>query len=598
MDRTGTSDDKAACRADLAAAGAAEMSAGFRLMRNATLLGIIGDGVTDISQRLEDELGNGGIYLPDTGLPYMFSRAVRIPSVRVVEHATGARLKRMDNTWETATAAFYENLNIGPNDSDAVGEGTVPENMAAWDHDITVIGGVFDGNNAHNDRVDTNYSPQALTRFRRVKNLKLSGLTAKDSVHFAFLIGRCYDFLVENIDSIDTNRIPNGDLVHIGGDCLGRSEVRDVRRSRAGGDDSISFVTWDGPIWHWTQGPLPNIRMSSLTSTVVTNSGLRLLSANGHYLSAVCEDIGGIYDGSGVMIGDFDLGGANFGPITLNGMSLCMVDSVNPPFTPVWVKDKVPLLTITRGERHKDDVTVRPFLTLVTNPQKHGRVNLVDCADMASSVDRDLVHMRDDAQISVVRFTGQQTAGTYTGRVVRTIKEGGVVGSIHYDDCVISGMESLGASEPDDVLDVSIGKHTQGNGYFVWRSAGQTDVNVAGPVRFSASIGNFGAFGVGPATGPVVQTIRNTIVSAPYGLADYYATGPHAHRLTSGGCVVTRTIDGAGWGVNINPADGGVIVSVSGTDFPTDHTKLTPLNGDQVRDATGLRRTRVSGAWV
>lgn len=96
---------------------------------------------------------------------------------------------------------------------------------------ITVEGGIWDGNNEHNQRGEdgdlTGYTGTAIN-FVNVKHLTLRDLTVRNPDAFSIRLGEVEDFLVENILLDHTVIRPNQDGIHVGGFSQ-RGVIRNIR---------------------------------------------------------------------------------------------------------------------------------------------------------------------------------------------------------------------------------------------------------------------------------------------------------------------------------------------------------------------------------
>jgi len=96
---------------------------------------------------------------------------------------------------------------------------------------ITVQGGIWDGNNEHNRRGEdgdlSGYTGTAIN-FVNVTHLTLRDLTVRNPDAFSIRLGEVEDFLVENIVLDHTVIRPNQDGVHVGGYSQ-RGTIRNIR---------------------------------------------------------------------------------------------------------------------------------------------------------------------------------------------------------------------------------------------------------------------------------------------------------------------------------------------------------------------------------
>jgi hypothetical protein len=99
----------------------------------------------------------------------------------------------------------------------------------AGNADISITGGLWDGNNPANRRgpdAPSSYTG-VLMDFRRVRGLRLMDLTLRDAESYYIRLGECRDFLVEGIRFQAQHLRPNQDGVHLGGGCQD-GQIRDV----------------------------------------------------------------------------------------------------------------------------------------------------------------------------------------------------------------------------------------------------------------------------------------------------------------------------------------------------------------------------------
>lgn len=112
--------------------------------------------------------------------------------------------------------------------------------------DITVEGGVWDGNNAHNAREDWRHGPctGVLFGFYGVTGLSLSGLTVKNSETYHFILSRVTDFNIENLIIDDEHRTLCQDGIHMGGGCK-RGVIRNVIATTGATNDDLIALNAD-----------------------------------------------------------------------------------------------------------------------------------------------------------------------------------------------------------------------------------------------------------------------------------------------------------------------------------------------------------------
>jgi len=92
----------------------------------------------------------------------------------------------------------------------------------AGSENITVTGGVWDGNyraNPKSDLFDENGCSGALLNFVNVRNLTLRGLRLQNSAGYFIRLARLNHFTVEDIQFSHETNLANNDGVHMGGHC-------------------------------------------------------------------------------------------------------------------------------------------------------------------------------------------------------------------------------------------------------------------------------------------------------------------------------------------------------------------------------------------
>ncbi len=108
---------------------------------------------------------------------------------------------------------------------------------------ISIEGGVWDGNNASNARDDWRHGPctGVLVGFYGVSGLHISNVTVKNSETYHFILSRVTDFTIENVVISDENKSLCQDGIHVGGGCS-RGVIRNIiAENGATNDDLIAF---------------------------------------------------------------------------------------------------------------------------------------------------------------------------------------------------------------------------------------------------------------------------------------------------------------------------------------------------------------------
>ena len=165
------------------------------------------------------------VYIPSGN--YTLTEPLIIPSRRKIAAAADAVIKAADGRfsggdYRACISNDYDNQNC---------------------ENISISGGVWDGNNAGNARGDWRHGPctGVLFGFYGVKGLNVSDLTVKNSETYHFILSRVTDFTIENVVISDENKTLCQDGVHLGGGCR-RGAIRNIiAENGATNDDLIAF---------------------------------------------------------------------------------------------------------------------------------------------------------------------------------------------------------------------------------------------------------------------------------------------------------------------------------------------------------------------
>ncbi|NQT91647.1 MAG: hypothetical protein HQ559_02715 [Lentisphaerae bacterium] len=235
--------------------------------------GVFGDGKHDDSAGLQAALDSGEATLcfPTPPGNYLISRTLVIHSNQTLMVERNAVIRLAD----------HAHVHMLTNSDHAAGN-----------TNITVLGGIWDGNNEHQTceyhqgkdwRVP--YDPKrylgVLMQLNRVKNLRIANLTLKDPEMFGIQAGNLYQFSVEDV-TFDYNMLrANMDGVHLHGPCR---HGRLVNLKGATNDDMIALNADDGQMAEMSRGPIEDIQVDGLWSEN-GYTAVRLLSAG----SPVCR---------------------------------------------------------------------------------------------------------------------------------------------------------------------------------------------------------------------------------------------------------------------------------------------------------------------
>lgn len=165
--------------------------------------GAVGDGVTDDAAALQQALdgGNRTVVIP-TGT-YLVSTTLLVDSDTTIEAAPEAVIRLADGAGRNSRSFVLSN-----------------RDFEAGNQDITVKGGIWDGNCGHNHRGqdgDLDGYTGTAVNFIKVRDLVLDGLIVRNPDGFFIRVGEVEDFRIENIKFEATLIRPNQDGVHIGG---------------------------------------------------------------------------------------------------------------------------------------------------------------------------------------------------------------------------------------------------------------------------------------------------------------------------------------------------------------------------------------------
>lgn len=151
--------------------------------------------------------------------------------------------------------------------------------------DITIEGGLWDGNNRGNPRptglFDDGYTG-AMFHFENVTGLTLRNLTLTNAEAYYTRYTHVHDFHVEDIRFDSDNVRNNNDGVHLGGNCS-HGVIRNIRGLRPGvtGDDMVPLNADDAlqrtEVRGMTNGPIENIEIENIQAEDC-HSFVRLLS--------------------------------------------------------------------------------------------------------------------------------------------------------------------------------------------------------------------------------------------------------------------------------------------------------------------------------
>ena len=159
---------------------------------------------------------------------------------------------------------------------------------------VKISGGVFDGNNAFNQRENWKDGPcqGILFDFVNVDGLQLNNLTAKNSESYHFRLGFVRNFVIENVTISDDLFTPCQDGIHVGGGCR-NGVIRNIFAEKGSTNDDLVAFNADDVNYYCQNVGMRDADISDMLVENVTAedcwTALRLLSV-GHRIENVTAD--------------------------------------------------------------------------------------------------------------------------------------------------------------------------------------------------------------------------------------------------------------------------------------------------------------------
>lgn len=193
--------------------------------------GAKGDGAQDDADAIQAALDSDAATVTIPPGTYRIDRTLRMGSGTLLRAAPQAVIRLADGAGASVDTFLITNRNHGRGDSD-----------------ITVEGGIWDGNNEHNARgsVKPCYTGVAIN-FVNVRRLALRNLTVRNPDSFAIRACRLTGFTMENIGFDFSVLRPNQDGVHLNGECR-QGVIRNLYAISpyATNDDMVALNADDG----------------------------------------------------------------------------------------------------------------------------------------------------------------------------------------------------------------------------------------------------------------------------------------------------------------------------------------------------------------
>lgn len=214
-----------------------------------------GDGAHDDTAGIQAALDSGAavVYLPTPPKFYLISRTLVIHSGQALHAERNATIRLADN----ALAHMLTNAE-----------------HTKGDRGISVIGGIWDGNNAHQTceyhtthRWQVPYDPRrylgVLMQFNNVSDLRIAHLTLKDPETFGIQAGNLRRFTIADI-TFDYNLLrANMDGVHLNGNC---HQGRIANLKGTTNDDLVALNADDGTMFEMSRGPITDLQVDGIWS--------------------------------------------------------------------------------------------------------------------------------------------------------------------------------------------------------------------------------------------------------------------------------------------------------------------------------------------
>jgi hypothetical protein len=239
-----------------------------------------GDGVTDDADAIQAMLDSraGLVYLPPPDKHYLIGKPLRIHSGQTLRLDPATVIRLADG------ADNYMLVNADP---------------AAGNRNITVSGGIWDGNNTRVGHAGGNrngvhphdFFIGSVFLLMNVEDLRIEKLTVKDPEKFGIHIAACRRFTVDDITFDYNAKEPNMDGVHLQGGCQ-HGSVTNIKGNTY--DDMVALNADDGEYWEVTRGPITDIRIDGLWATNGFRA-VRFLSAGTPIKRVAISNIYGSY---------------------------------------------------------------------------------------------------------------------------------------------------------------------------------------------------------------------------------------------------------------------------------------------------------------
>ena len=236
---------------------------------NIRSLGAAGDGVHDESSVFADILrDHRNIYIPAG--EYMVSETILIPSDTTIRADKMAHIFRKEHTQTRRRDYLLSNADI--------------EN---GNENITITGGIWDGNCSIEDRGDDLFNQASITgvllNFRKVKGIMLSNMTLSNPLCYYTRFCEAENVTAERIRLSSDRILPNQDGIHLAGFCRNFT-IREIFGERNCPNDDFIALNADDSMrrqecFDSLCGPIEDICIENVHSELC-HCFIRLLSVN------------------------------------------------------------------------------------------------------------------------------------------------------------------------------------------------------------------------------------------------------------------------------------------------------------------------------
>lgn len=250
---------------------------------NVRELGACGNGLDDDFEVFQKALDKAGDILIPPGL-YKIGGTLKIGSNTRLKAMPGAVMVLADDACKAVGDFFLTNKNPGGGDTN-----------------ITVEGGVWNGNNKGNPRRGGLFAQDCYTgvmfNFINVRGLSLTGMKLCDAESYFIRLGEVDGFTVCDIDFEAFHMRPNQDGVHLGGFCF-HGEIENIRATMAGStNDDVIALNADDEVNRLVnlgmkRGPIEHIMVKNV-SAADCHTFVRLLSVHATISDIVIDGVTG-----------------------------------------------------------------------------------------------------------------------------------------------------------------------------------------------------------------------------------------------------------------------------------------------------------------